>query len=201
MKELRKQIDQILSETEVGLRNLIVGAAEKGDYVGVEEVRRIAVAVHNLRVQNEDVVFEAKQPPEVRRSSSEPTAHTRKKSARKGISSKYPTFELRKDAIVRIGWSKKQRREYNHKVPRSVYDLSVKAMEMLLSKKKGPFMAEQIIDELNQSRSDAIPSYQVYVVIGLLREKNLIKQIGRDGYEIPSDISSIAGNLLNNMRE
>jgi hypothetical protein len=55
-------------------------------------------------------------------------------------------------------------------------------------------MAEQIIEQVNDLESDTIPSYQIYGVIGLLRKFNCIKQIGREGYDIPTDVSTRAKN-------
>jgi hypothetical protein len=90
--------------------------------------------------------------------------------------------------LIRIGWSKKQRREYTHKTPRSIFDTTIKAMAALAQSGAGPFTAEQLIDQINTMEPEAIPSYQVYGVIGMLRGTNCIKQIGREGYDIPPEL-------------
>jgi hypothetical protein len=93
---------------------------------------------------------------------------------------------------VRIGWSKKEKKEYIHKAPKTVFDLTISAMEQIAEASKGPIMAEEIIEHLTKISTELVPSYQVYLVIGFLREFNCIKQIGREGYEILPDLANNA---------
>ena len=46
----------------------------------------------------------------------------------------------------------------------------------------GPFMAERFIACLEDGRDEPVPAYQVYVVLGFLKDRGLLTQMGRDGY-------------------
>jgi len=63
-----------------------------------------------------------------------------------------------------------------------------------------PFTAEQIIERVNDS-DNSFPGYQVYVVIGLLREHGCIEQVGRDGYMIPENLSRGASHVWNQLAD
>jgi hypothetical protein len=114
---------------------------------------------------------------------------------KKGKKSQYPKFEIEHNSLVRTGWSKKEKREYSHKVSKSIYDLTVAAMEKLSKASAGPFMAENIIEKVNENGQQVIPAYQIYVVIGFLKDQGLIRQIGREGYNIPTDIQKQSQTL------
>lgn len=184
MKERIEEITGLLRRTEAELRQIIADAAKAGDYRTVDLAKTAAVGIQSLqsRITNPGVkVLQTKA------SKSEAKAKV-KSMSRRGRKSRYPRFQVKKDALIRIGWSKKERREYTHKAPKAVYDQTVRAMGDLARSAAGPFMAEQIIEHLNQIGPESIPSYQVYVVIGLLRETSCIKQRGREGYDVPTDI-------------
>lgn len=187
-KEIEKIIS-ILAKCESDLREVIVEAAQEGDYRSVDIAKTAAVNVHNVkaRVKNPAAKLETKPINDMSR-------HKRKKVSRKSSRLRYPKFEVKNETLIRIGWSKKERSEYTHKTPRAAFDRTVKAMAALAQSGAGPFMAEQIIEQLSQLESEAIPSYQVYVVIGMLRKRGHIKQVGREGYNIPTDITAKAEN-------
>jgi len=193
-KEIEKIIS-ILTKCESDLREVIVEAAQEGDYRSVDIAKTAAVNVHNVkaRVKNPAAKLETKPINDMSR-------HKRKKVSRKSSRLRYPKFEVKNETLIRIGWSKKERSEYTHKTPRAAFNRTVKVMAALAQNGAGPFMAEQIIEQVNHMESETVPSYQVYVVIGLLRKTEYIKQIGREGYSIPTDITqkaeSVWGNLL-----
>lgn len=180
MKNQNEQIIEILRKTESDLQQVIVEAAQARDYRGVDMARTAAVNIQNLRARilNPASKLEPK-------STNGMSPVKRKGLPRKGTRSAYPKFLVKNDALIRVGWSKKQRREYTHKTPRFVFDGTVKAMAALSQSGAGPFTAEQIIEQVNSIESETVPSYQIYVVIGLLRKTNCIKQIGREGYRSP----------------
>lgn len=183
MKDKAEKVIEILNKTESELQEAIVEAAQAGDYRSVDMARAAAVNIKNLRTQILNPASKVereytKNAPQVKR----------KVVLRKRTKTNYPKFKVIKDTLIRIGWSKKQRREYTHKAPRFVFDQTVKVMAALAQNGAGPFLAEQIIEQANNNESETIPSYQVYLVIGLLRKAECIKQVGRDGYIIPQDL-------------
>ncbi len=106
----------------------------------------------------------------------------------------YPRFEIRRHNLHRIGWSKKGNEEYVHKAPREVYDQAIDAMAALAERGRGPFMADEFLEELADLVSHAPPSYQVYVVLGFLRHAKCIEQVGREGYVVPMNLKGLASS-------
>jgi hypothetical protein len=49
--------------------------------------------------------------------------------------------------------------------------------------------------------SETVPSYQIYVVIGFLRARKCIVQVGREGYDIPIDVSESAAAVWKSRTE
>lgn len=189
MKNQTEKIIEILNKTESDLQDVIVEAAKKGDYRSVDIARATAVNIQNIRMQITNPARKA----EIRPAKSG-TRFEKKASTKKRKKSDYPKFKVKNETLIRIGWSRKQKREYTHKAPRFVFEQTVKAMTALSQSGAGPFLAENIIEQANSNDSEAIPSYQIYVVIGLLKQTNCIKQVGRDGYDIPTELVEKAEN-------
>jgi len=190
---MEKDIEKILgilTKCESDLQEVIVEAAKEGDYRSVDMAKTAAVNVSNVkaRIKNPSSKPQAKGVSVV-------SHRKRKSSSRKGGKSRYPKFNVKNDTLIRIGWSKKQKREYTHKAPKFVFEGTVKAMAALAQNGAGPFTAEEIIEQVNHMESEMIPSYQVYVVIGFLRARKCIVQVGREGYNIPVDVCGKAEDV------
>jgi len=190
MKALEEKVRAILAGAERELREAIAGAAMAGDLGAVDlarmaagRVREIIEAAHGGRGSWQ------------RRSRGSGTAgretvHGRRK---RGVRrSPYPKFIMRNDSLYRVGWSKKRRGEYHHKVPRHVFDGTVEAIAGLSAVGAGPFTAEEIMERANAGACEPFPAYQVYVVIGFLRARRCVEQLGREGYQAPADFSERA---------
>lgn len=185
------KIGGILSQAESDLRRIIAEAAGEGDYRGVDMARQVAVSIQEIR----DTVTERTSEGSPVMSSDAPSDKPKRKrtvSAGKSSRALYPRFAVNGDVLTKIGWSKRQKKEYTHRAPRTVFDRTVQAMVSLANGQAGPFTAEQIIDRVNKSEDEFVPSYQIYIVIALLRKNHCIRQQGRDGYVIPPDISTKA---------
>lgn len=183
MRNQTEKIIEILNKTESEIQEVIIEAAQAGDYRSVDMARATAVNIKNLRTQISNPSSKA----EIRPAKSG-TRIEKKVSTKKRKKSDYPKFKVKNETLIRIGWSKTQRREYTHKAQRFVFEKTVQAMVALSQSGAGPFTAEQIIEHIDSIESEAIPSYKIYVVIGLLKQTNCIKQVGRDGYIIPQDL-------------
>lgn len=197
MKNLIEKIEAVLTKAENELQEVIVEAAKTGDYRGVDAGRAAAVEICNIKAR----ILKPSSKGELKSESN--VSRTKKKVATKRhVRGKYPKFEIKNDTLVRIGWSKKERREYTHKVSKRVFVETVEVMGRLAQGGAGPFMAETIIEQVNNAEyaeSETIPSYQIYVVIGFLRKLNCIKQIGREGYDIPIDLAKKAESAWGNL--
>lgn len=204
MENQFEQIIEIIIESENKLREVIAEAAKKGDYRIVDTARAVAVSIQDLHARIKDpskTMITVKTHSKPRNTI---LARKPKRTSQKTIRTNYPKYEVRNDSLIKIGWSKKQRREYSHKVTSNVFDLTIETMNTLAKNGAGPFTAEQIIDKVNDIVVEVIPAYQVYVVIAMLRKENCIKQLGREGYNIPIDVNEKAQEawkkLSNNIR-
>jgi hypothetical protein len=190
---------EILKKAEEELREAIAEAARAGDYRAVDLGRSVAVGVQELC----EKVSGKRQASE--KSTEEYTETEERKRHRKiGKRNKpegLPRIEIRKGSLFRIGWSRKQKREYEHKVPRVSFDTIVNTMSALAREGKGPFMAESVLEKISATKEDMIPVYQVYVVLAALREWNIITQVGREGYNISPDISEKANQVWREMAD
>jgi len=172
----------ILTESEKKLKRIIVEAVTKGDYTTVDAGSITAAEISKLKVNLETKSKQHKN------SIVYKTSMKEKKLSQSFKPQGYPRYEIQNNTLVRTGWSKKEQDDYTHIVPKEAFESIIMIMEDLAKGKVGPIKAEEIIDTINNTESFEIPSYQVYVVIGLLRQRGYIKKIGRKGYEIPQDI-------------
>jgi len=184
---------EILKRTEEELRETMAEAARAGEYRDVDICRTVAVNIKELceRISGNGVKFSKS----VEEKAGHISKKEQKKIARRSKPEGLPRIEIRKGSLFRIGWSRKQKQEYEHKVPRTAFDTIVNTMSALAREGSGPFMAEAVINKINATTEDSMPAYQVYVVLAALREWNLISQDGREGYNIPPDVSEKAKNM------
>lgn len=194
---MNKIID-VLNRTELELQEVIASAAKGGDYKLIDLARRYAVQIHEMQTalnnstNNPVSKAELKEDaPKVQMQASDISTSKKKKKKK----SHYPKYEIEHNSLSRIGWSKKGKKEYSHKASKSIYSLTVAAMEKLSKASAGPFMAEDIIAKVNDTADQPIPAYQIYVVIGYLKDRECIQQIGREGYNIPTDIKEQSNSM------
>jgi hypothetical protein len=91
----------------------------------------------------------------------------------------YPRFERDGDRLIKIGWSKKAREQYEHRAPR---DAVVAFVQSLSNVKLGATFAIESLLPIADVSGEELPSYQVYLVLAWLRSVGLIEKKGRDGY-------------------
>jgi len=193
-----EDIIKVLKNAESELQKVISAAAEQGDYKKIDVARMYAVQLKEMQA---DLIQDSIEEKSNRMTTSNIGVETKGEVVTlKGKSKKniYPKYKIDHNSLVRIGWSKKDKREYSHKVSKDIYDQTIETIEKLTKTSKGPFAAEAIIDNINKESQSTIPAYQVYVVIGFLKDKDCIKQIGREGYSIPNDIKILSLGIWNN---
>jgi hypothetical protein len=184
---------EILKRAEEELREAMAEAARAGEYRDVDICRGVAVNIKELCERISGNGFKLTKPTEEKEEHI--SRREQKKNARRGKPEGLPRIEIRKGSLYRIGWSRKQKEEYEHKVPRTSFDTIVNTMSALSREGNGPFMAEAVIEKINATTEDSMPAYQVYVVLAALREWNLISQVGREGYNIPQDVAEKGQNM------
>ena len=175
---MKKAVEAVL-QAEEKIRTLIGEAAARGGY---KSVRRLSTAAERLVTIREELGGDDTIPGPSK--STSPRRRVRsKQSGRKSKPPGYPRFERHGDVVYRIGWSKKSSREYEHKLPKAVFDQAVKAIATVADQAEEWFAAEDVIAETEHD-GNAIPSYQVYVTLALLREAAVLERHGRNGYSV-----------------
>lgn len=112
-----------------------------------------------------------------RRGGSSPTGETRGETK----TSKYPYFEVDEAWIGKVGWSKKNREEYRHYAPIS----AALALAEHVDRTQQPgrvWTVEDLGEVVDSEVGEALPSYQLYLVIAWMRSADLLTKQGRSGY-------------------
>ena len=96
--------------------------------------------------------------------------------------SAYPQFMRDGDKLVKVAWSKKERRPYEHRAPRAI----IQALLDAVRKHKGDgklFDATDVLPLLAEN-GEEYPSYQSYLALAWLRQVGIVTKKGREGYII-----------------
>jgi hypothetical protein len=83
---------------------------------------------------------------------------------------------------VKIGWSKRDERVYEHRAPREVVFLVSTAISTKV-KPKAVFTMDQILP-VNDEAGAEVPSYQAYLALAWLRSLGLVQRKGKEGYAL-----------------
>ena len=84
----------------------------------------------------------------------------------------YPKFARNGDRLVKIGWSRKSRTEYVHRMPRSAVKTVASALCEMGAKE---FSMEGLTAALSDDAM-AVPSYQVYLAVAWLRARGAVRK-------------------------
>lgn len=112
-------------------------------------------------------------PPQYEASASRP-----RKSAKKND---YPRFEREADRLVKIGWSKRDSRAYEHRAPREVVFRFARLLEAKTS--NDTFTMDNLLP-IKDENGGELPSYQAYLAMAWLRSLGAIQRVGKDGYSV-----------------
>jgi hypothetical protein len=105
-------------------------------------------------------------------------------SARPHRKSSYPKFLRDGDSLVKVGWSKSDKSEYEHKSPKKV--LSALGAALINVGANGRrFSMDKVLPISDPADGIQLPDYQSYLSLALLRENGLVIQHGRQGYSLP----------------
>lgn len=172
----------ILRDAETNLRQLAAEAASAGDYAAIIKVAAWAKAVSDL-VKSSAAEANAKLPAVQRDAvAAKPQSAPRRSTAK--APDRYPRFYRQGDQLIRVAWSKREKKEYQHKAPHSA--LTALAAALAEAGKEGRvFSTDQVLPIRGTADGNEIPNYQSYVCIAWLKQTGLIDQHGRQGYSVP----------------
>lgn len=94
----------------------------------------------------------------------------------------YPRFIREGDTLIKIGWSKSEKAEYEHKSPKKVLDHIVPAISKVGAGGKR-FAMDKVLP-LKDPEGGEIPDYQAYLCLAWLRVAGAVVQHGRQGYSV-----------------
>ena len=173
----------VLADAEKSLRDLMQRELRAQRYRDLAEVASLADALSGLARGGASPAGAAAAP-----TGNLPTRAESQKAAakpkRKGKGKKAdPRFERDGEKLVKVGWSKKAREEYEHRAPRSA--ALAFAIHLGKSVQAGKAFLVDDISPVHDSAGEEIPSYQVYLTLAWLRSSGAVEKKGRDGYYVP----------------
>jgi len=166
---------QVLAKCEADLRELLTQAAAAGDYDALVQISVWAKEVAAIAGDGTKPRCLPVTPIRV--------PVTPLKSKGKGKAKDYPQFQRRSTNLVKIGWSKRERAEYEHKAPWTAAKPIAKALGNLGAQGR-LFQVPDLLPLIDPDQQIEVPDYQVYLMFAWLRTIKLIDQHGRQGYSI-----------------
>lgn len=172
----------LLRETESKLRDMLSAAASAGRYSEVVRIAAWAGAINEM-LDGRAKAFRLGSTREAEPQYGNTVLTQSPLKKRTGRASDYPRFRRDGDKLVRVAWSKGEKKEYEHRTSHAVLQAVASVM-----KEKGVdgriFSTEQLFP-ISTADGAEVPSYQAYVAIALLKHAGLLDQHGRRGYSIP----------------
>jgi hypothetical protein len=189
---------EAIAQAEKSLRTLMQASIEAGKYEDVtvlarwaEQLASIANGRHSLLPTGLGVepVADGRQH-QVKSRACSPKTSRRERS--KKSKRTYPVFERTGDQIVKIGWSKVNRDEYEHRSPKGVALALLQKMQRLSGDRELITMDDVLPLRLAGDETE-VPPYQSYMCLAWLRSIAVVRQHGRQGYSlIETDKASAA---------
>ena len=198
--ESAREVEKVLQACTGKLKALTEAALADGDFDSVLYVTTVLKRFSDLQLGlgtdsgvQRDPLSEEKslQVDGSSRSASkrhEPKSATKSKTA-------YPRFRRDGSHLVKVGWSKKSRQEYEH---RAAFGVVLAVAARLEERTAGGHTAsvDELLPLVAGDHGDQVPSYQLYLAIAWLRSERLLNRIGRKGYT-----SAAPGELAARARE
>lgn len=203
----------VLREAEKHLKDQIQKALRDERYDDVTSIAALAEALMQLRIaglpfQEERTSDKSVKGPadqqvvqrflETGRAAT-PSEKRLRVASKEGSTKKYPRFERDSTRLIKVGWSKKRKAEYEHRVPLDITAIVVDRLKDAAANGRR-FEVEELLPIVTDN-GEEIPAYQIYAVIAWLRGKLVIERIGRDGYlmkhglEAPETFDRLWGEL------
>jgi len=180
---------QVLRRAEQALRELLAKTATSGRYDDLMWLGDLARDVAALVTKAEDSASAeraAPAPPDALRSTKPISAAVETRlSARTGLKKRsYPKFLRDGETIIKLGWSKSAKAQYEHKAPKRVLTNLVATLVKLAATKKRATM-DDVLPLKDPIAGSEVPAYQAYLCLAWLRSVGIVTQHGRQGYSLP----------------
>lgn len=172
----------IIRDSESSLRELMQKALEQQKYSDVAEIARITDAVSKILAHSKAAMMSVAEQGTIQFSKPAGALDPKQTKSISTLQKKtsYPKFIKDRERLIKVGWSKKNRREYEHRVPFST--AMYFARYMVESVEPGKLFQVDEILPVSDAEGHEIPSYQVYVTLAWLISTGIVEKKGRDGY-------------------
>ena len=180
--DILQRTERLLSDTEKSLADLAheAGAARNYDLAAslIELARRIKdlgeqVANRNSKTGHTSTADQTSAGQSLKGGSTP--------VQRRGRLGQYPRFLREGENLVKIGWSKSEKTEYEHKSPKRVLAVLCETLDNANGKRVA---MNKVLPLRDPADGSAIPHYQPYVCLAWLRSVGLVIQHGRQGYSL-----------------
>lgn len=161
---------KILAKCEADLRALVASAAGSGDYDAVIRITSWAKQLSAMSAGGTNTTTSEKKT----------TAEINRKSSVRGA---YPRFARHGEQLIKFGWSKREKSEYEHKASRQAA-LVLARVAAEAGKDGRIFQINELLPLKDPTDGTDIPDYQVYLVLAWWRSIGLLDTHGRRGYSI-----------------
>lgn len=183
---LLDRASELLRRTEAELRKIVSDAATAGDYASVVQVAAWARSLNEMLDRfspRKGKTGEDHASPDAGSRRREPRASRNNRTRSPTNHGGYPRFFRQGDRLVRVAWSKREKREYEHKAPLAV----LKALTVAMASKgaDGRVFSTDDLLPIHDDDGAEVPAYQAYAGLALFKQVGLIEQHGRQGYSIP----------------
>jgi hypothetical protein len=173
----------VLLAAEASLRRLIEERLKQQRYGEVAKIAQLADGLAHLTKARpgEQRAEVTDQPAGSSRARPMRSTAATKGGAAQRSPRKFPRFERDGGRLIKVGWSKKRKGEYEHRAPRE----AVVAFTRHLASQVKPgqvFAIEELLPVPDVSTGGEVPGYQVYLTLAWLREAGAVERKGRDGY-------------------
>lgn len=180
-----EQAVEAIRECESRLRHLMAQASAAGQY---DEVATLMLWAKSIAatIDSDNQSEMAVTPDAVAADSDVPSkpVAARRRTA-KSNRSQYPQFCRFRNELLKTGWSKKKKKEYQHRASRQVVDLLCSQLEEFKGK---DFTSEELLPLVSEDGLE-VPSYQAYLCLAWFRETGMIAKNGRHGYFLDKNIN------------
>lgn len=182
----------VLADAQTSLRQLMEECLRQHRYAEVAEIAGLADGLSRLLIGGGASTPSAVPMPGVSPTPLVAAQPEREPPAREMDKPEYPRFERDGDKLVKIGWSKKHKDQYEHRASREAV-IGV-ARHLASRVKAGQVFEVENLLPVPDSANGEIPAYQVYLVLAWLRSEGAIEKKGRDGHVL-RDASIATGGL------
>jgi hypothetical protein len=189
--DIAKSISKILQEAEGSVRTLIGKAAESQKYDDIVVLVRIARQLNELATRSPDAnsatVASASSLPVRSDTIARPPPRRGQRARVGGVASptkRYPAFSTTRERLIKLGWSKKNRTEYEHRAPKASVSIVYEAIRNIGA--NGDALEVEALSPLVTADNQEIPAYQIYMAIGWLRDLGAVQKSGRNRYRVTS---------------